>query len=97
MFRPLEAIFSLHKIELEERDIIHIVCARAYQWWDLSIITCWASIFKSTIYVQGRSSGWVLRCKGGMRPRVWGGMPQFGGMHVAHQRGWLFLKKNILT
>ena len=32
MFRPLEAIFRLHKIELEERDIIHIVCATAYQW-----------------------------------------------------------------
>jgi len=31
MFRPLEAIFRLHKIELEEREIIHIVCATAYQ------------------------------------------------------------------
>jgi hypothetical protein len=31
-FRPLEAIFRLHKIELEERDIIHIMCATAYQW-----------------------------------------------------------------
>ena len=31
MFRPLEAIFRLHKIELEERDKIHIVCATAYQ------------------------------------------------------------------
>ena len=39
MFRPLEAIFSLHKIELEERDIIHIGCAMAYQWWDLTIDT----------------------------------------------------------
>jgi hypothetical protein len=53
MFRPLEAIFSLHKIVLEERDMIYIVCATAYQWWDLSIITYWASIFKSNIYVQG--------------------------------------------
>jgi hypothetical protein len=26
MFRPLEAIFRLHKVELGERDIIHIVC-----------------------------------------------------------------------
>jgi len=30
MFRPLEAIFRLHKIELEERDIINIVCAMAF-------------------------------------------------------------------
>jgi len=51
MFRPLETIFRLHKIELEESDTIHIVCAKAYQCWDLSIITCWASIFKSNIYV----------------------------------------------
>ena len=28
MFRPLEAIFRLHKIELEERDVIHMVCAK---------------------------------------------------------------------
>jgi hypothetical protein len=32
MFRPLEAIFRLHKVELGERDVIHIVCAMAYQW-----------------------------------------------------------------
>jgi hypothetical protein len=37
--------------------------------------------------VQGRSSGWVLRRKGGLRPPVCGGMPQFGGMHVPHPLG----------
>ena len=32
MFQPLEAIFRLHKTELEERDILHIVCATTFQW-----------------------------------------------------------------
>ena len=32
MFRPLEAIFRLHKIELEERDTIYIVSAMVYQF-----------------------------------------------------------------
>ena len=31
MLRPLETIFRLHKIELEQRDTIYIVCATAYQ------------------------------------------------------------------
>ena len=32
MFQPPEAIFRLHNIELEERDIMHIVSTAAYQW-----------------------------------------------------------------
>jgi len=35
--------------------------------------TCWATVFRSDIHVHGRSKGWVLYHRAGLKPPVWGG------------------------
>ena len=57
MFRSLEAIFRLHKIDMEEKGTIYIVCATAYQCWDLSIFTCWASVLNLITMCRGDQAG----------------------------------------
>jgi len=48
MFRPLEAIFRLHKIQLDEKDTIHIVCAMVYLY-AIAHTTCIISLSSRSI------------------------------------------------
>jgi hypothetical protein len=61
MFRPLEAIIRF--CPMSHRSVIYIyiyiICATAYQWWDLTSVTCWAGISDLI-----PSWGWGVICLG---------------------------------
>jgi hypothetical protein len=73
---------------------IHIMCATAYQWRDLTSVTCWAGISDLIPIGDVRSCGWVLRRMAGLMPLVVRGF--ITGMTVALPCGNLYSFTGLL-